>query len=337
MNVLSLLILLVVVVGGYTYLWFYTAEKLEDWLVGSVAKLEQEGYSPSYDRIEIKGFPFKLEARLLNPCIQCPKPVPFKISGSGLITATTSVWNPRQIKITGNEKISCFLLGDESEEFPLASIDQFQIQGALANNFFNNYLIVLKGFQLGTWKMQDITFACTNDHSQTTADKIIITVNNMSFTSVINKLPLASTIQQIALEANVSRPQTFDGQLTTILKGWYDQEGVIDLMKLNLVWDDIRLEGNGTLSLDQDLQPLGAFTVNVYGIDPVLKIMTNQKILHKNVVPILKTVLSTLLGTDENKQEVYHSLPISLQDRELSIASIPIMKFDLINWSEINF
>jgi hypothetical protein len=343
MNVLNrkfltgILLCFLVFSAGYTYLWFYTAEKLEDWLIASIERLEKDGYQPSYDRIEIKGFPFKLEARLLNPCVQFLKPVPLKISGTGVVTASTSVWNPRQVQIKGNEKISFFLIGDEAEEFPLASVDQLNIKGALSDNFFHNYSINLKNLQIGTWKAQEISFDCVNDQSETPSDKVILKVDNMYFVSEINKVPLTSTIQQIALEANVSMPATFNGQLTSILKGWYEKEGVIDVSKMNIVWDDIRLEGSGTLSLDQELQPLGAFTVNVYGMDPMLKLMANQKLISKSIIPIIKTALSALLGAEDNQHKAYHSIPLSIQDRELSLAAIPIIKFDPIKWSEINF
>src|SRR5207245_1092159 len=133
----------------------------------------------------------------------------------------------------------------------------------LTNHFFEDYLILLKNFQMGTWKVQECSFACIKDRDSTPSEKIALNVNNMAFTSVLNKVPLASTIQKISLQANVSMPTRFEGTIATTLKNWYDQEGIIDLTKMDIVWGDIRLEGNGSLSLDQDLQPLGAFTVKL--------------------------------------------------------------------------
>lgn len=335
LTILSLTI--VIALCGYSYLWFRAAEKLEDWLLASLNRLEQQGYLPAYDRLEIKGFPFKLEARLLNPAILFPRPVALKISGSNLVTATTSIWSPSLVTINANEKLSLFMIGDEGEEYPLASVDQVQIRGELSLLSSRNYSILLKEVQTGIGKAQEISFVCFNNHDATNADEINLNVSDVTSISAINNINLPSTIEKISLNANFFIPNLRDGNLSTTLKDWSDHDGTIDLKSFSMTWGDIRLEGNGSLSLDQELQPLAALSVKLYGIDPVLNVMVQNNMIHKSIVPIIKTALSLLKENNGNHQENAYQIPISIQDRELSLAGIPIIKLDPINWSEIDF
>jgi hypothetical protein len=335
LTILSLTI--IIVLCGYTYLWFHAAEKLEDWLLESLNRMEQQGYLPAYDRIEIKGFPFKLEARFLNPIIQLPKPVALKISGPQLITATTSIWNPRLVTIKGKEKISFFLIGDQAEEYPLASIDQLQIRGELNSHFSQDYSVLLTGIQTPAWKAQEISFAFTNDHRANNANEISLNVINVNSITALNNSSLPLTIENISLTANYLMPIKMKGNLVSTLKDWADHDGVIDLENFNITWGDIRLEGNGSMSLDQEMQPLAALSVKIYGIEPILNVMVKQHIIHKSIVAIIKTALSLLKENDGGQQEKYYKIPISIQDRELSLAGIPIKTFDPIIWGEIDF
>jgi uncharacterized protein DUF2125 len=334
----AFLILAVFAFGGYTYLWFHTAEKLEDWLLETLARLEQRGYLSSYDRIEVKGFPFKLEVRLFDPCIQFPKPTPFKVSASGVMTATTCIWRPQYVTIKQDNKTSFVELIKEMEEieFPLASLDHFQIRGLLNGSFFKDYAVLLKGVHIGAWSAEEISFDCLNEDKGDKLAKINLNIKDLSVKESINKFlegPLVSTIQHFALEANLLMPKMREGSIETILKAWYEQDGTVDVKKFAVIWNDIQVEGNGSLSLDQDLQPLATFGVKIYGIDPFLKKLVQLKLIRKGSLLFVKAILSPLARTNElNKQVPYYQFSMSVQDRELSIEGIPITQFDAINW-----
>lgn len=322
---------------GYTYLWFHAAEKLEDALLASLNRLEQQGYIATYDQIKIKGFPFKLEAHLFNPCIQCTDPTAFEITGAGLLTATTRIWNPRQITINVNEKMLISYMSDEPGQEPFASIEQFQIQGELGHPLSHNFSIMLKGVSTPIWKAHEISLASLNKDRANNTNEVHFALSKLTFTTVPYELPLPKTIDQIALSASFMRPVTFEGNLETVLKAWADQEGVIDLKSFKIAWGDIHLNGDGSLSLDQDLQPLAALSVKIDSVDPLLNVMVKKHMIKKSLLPIIKTALSFLKEGPENKSDIVYTIPVSFQNRELSLVGIPIITVDPILWNEIDF
>lgn len=330
-------LILLLAFGSYTYLWFHAAEQLESLLLHNINILEKEGYLPSYDRIEVKGYPLKLEVRFTNPALQLPKLLPIKVSCAGLLIASASVWEPTRATLKTDHKLSFLFLGTESEEQDLASIENISLELPLVVTPSPTFVFELKGLTLRDWNVDHLQGKLLLDLLEQ-KNNITITLKNLGFNTQKMKLSLPSPIQNIAFDATFIMPRRFEQSLKHLLQSWHEQEGMIDLNKFDITWSNIRIEGNGSLALDQELQPLAAFSAEIYGMDQFLTALVQEKIVHKNLAPIIKIALKPFAaskGTD--KREIYHKIAFSIQDRQLSIASIPVMKFDMINWNEVEY
>jgi len=321
--------------GGYIYLWFHAAEVLENLLLSEISRLEKEGYAPSYDRIEVKGFPLKLEVRFTDPSLQVPHLSFLKIISHGILTASASVWNPQLVTLKSNDKISLSLAEDEEENKSLASLDALQAQFPLTPSASQQYSFDLYGVRFKDWNSASIkvTFLRDAQHSQSILG---MSLYETTFDPKITKLYLPPKIQELRLEANIALPTKVKPDLVGILRSYYDQDITLDVNQVHLLWGDLKIDGNGSISVDQDLQPLAAFSLEITGIDTLLNSLVKQKIIQKHTDQIIKLVLQPFTkdkGKGTSNTPAPHQLSISVQDRVLSIGPVPIWRFDKINWN----
>ncbi|MDP4840468.1 MAG: DUF2125 domain-containing protein, partial [Alphaproteobacteria bacterium] len=120
------------------------------------------------------------------------------------------------------------------------------------------------------------------------------------------------------------------------LTNWYESAGTLDVGTLSVKWGDLRVDLNGTCALDQGLQPLAAFSAEIYGLNAILKKLSELGFIHENILPVLKASLNFLKESKKSDRghSIYHKVSITLQDNDLVIGSIPVVKFPPINWSK---
>ena len=82
-----------------------------------------------------------------------------------------------------------------------------------------------------------------------------------SFTDMIDELAFGVTVKGAVP----------DGPLVQAIAAWRDAGGTIELDNLQLEWGGLGVNATGTVALDQNLQPIGAFSGGHRGIwrDPV--------------------------------------------------------------------
>jgi len=199
----------------------------------------------------------------------------------------------------------------------------------------------LKGFKV---KFQNVRFAGLK------AQQIGIGLNidkekhgKSAYQLKIEKLGSGSTlfvgmpqvIDSILVDASIKGLIDVTKPIAKSVKVWYESDGVIDVDALKIQWGDLTIESNGTFALDPNMQPLAAFSAEVYGLDTFLTKLGNAGFIHKTLLPIIRTSLYFLKESkgDQKKKSLYHKVAITLQDRELSIGSIPVAKLPAVNWA----
>jgi hypothetical protein len=324
--------LLLLLLGAYTYLWFHAAERLEKWVLIQIDKLKEKGYTPAYDLLEVTGFPFRLELKLKNPVLQLPLPFPFKIMGKGTLTATTSLWNPRSVKLNEREKTSLVVVGTEEKEV-LASLSSVEadLPYHLETSPFD-YSFHVTELKVGDWQAQQLQYNSTVDLN-TRKTSVRLEVDAFSFKPP-SQMVLPNLIEHFLVDALITDlPDRFDDNVKATLQTWYDRNGVVDVKVMEMRWGNMRINSNGSFSLDENLQPLATFSGKVYGARHILTLLVQNRLINETLVPILSTVLNALVQGGTDGKESYHALSLSLQDRELSINSIPVAKIGPIHWN----
>ena len=80
--------------------------------------------------------------------------------------------------------------------------------------------------------------------------------------------PLASRFGAATLDATVSGPEPpGEGSMLTRLEAWRQGGGKIDVSELAMIWEELTLRGDGTVTVDEAMRPLAAFTIRVSGLE----------------------------------------------------------------------
>jgi hypothetical protein len=85
-----------------------------------------------------------------------------------------------------------------------------------------------------------------------------------------------------------------DGPLAQAIAAWRDAGGTIELDHLHLNWGGLGASATGTIALDQDLQPIGAFSGGIEGFDTILSALVEARRLGAEEAALAQIALSAL-------------------------------------------
>ena len=142
--------------------------------------------------------------------------------------------------------------------------------------------------------------------------------------------PFGTTIQDISATATVDGTIA-PAPLPQMLDAWRKKGGAIELSRAHLAWDRLDIDAQGTLALDDDLQPLAALTATVRGQNEMIDAAVSAGALPENDAGMARIVLNMIAqqGNDGRKQI---QLPISAQNRRLYLGPAAIAKIPTIDW-----
>ena len=114
---------------------------------------------------------------------------------------------------------------------------------------------------------------------------------------------LSDTIDDVAFGVTV-KGAVPDGPLAQAIAAWRDAGGTIELDSLRLKWGGLGANATGTIALDQDLQPIGAFAGGIEGFNTILTALVEAGRLGTEEAALAQIALSTLAkpGADGKPQ-----------------------------------
>jgi hypothetical protein len=101
------------------------------------------------------------------------------------------------------------------------------------------------------------------------------------------------TLDQLALAVTVKGAMP-DGPLASAVAAWRDAGGTIEVDNLRVQWGGLGVSGNGTLALDQRLQPIAAFSGGVEGFDTILNALVAADWLTPEQAELVQIALTAL-------------------------------------------
>lgn len=147
----------------------------------------------------------------------------------------------------------------------------------------------------------------------------------------INAPPFARTIKAAQFEADlVGNIQP--GRLQGAIEAWRTNGGALEVRRVFLDWPPLTIAGDGTLALDENLQPIAAFSTRITGFGETLTAMQQQGMLDRNQAASALMVLNLLSSNSSNSGRAEISLPLSVQDQRLSIGPFDMMTLPRLTW-----
>ena len=117
------------------------------------------------------------------------------------------------------------------------------------------------------------------------------------------------------------------------LASWRDAGGTLELADFSLIWGPLQIAGDGTLAVDDALQPVGAFTAQIAGLDRLVNLLEKTGRMRPQQAAIARIALAVLIRAPANGGPPQARMPVSIQNRQLSIGPIPLLRLPVINWN----
>jgi hypothetical protein len=117
------------------------------------------------------------------------------------------------------------------------------------------------------------------------------------------------------------------------LSRWRDAGGTLELTDFSLAWGPLQIAGDGTLAVDDALQPVGAFTAQIAGLDRVVSLLEKTGRMRPQQAAIARIALAVLTRAPANGGAPQARVPVSIQDRQLSIGPIPLLRLPTVHWN----
>jgi len=145
-------------------------------------------------------------------------------------------------------------------------------------------------------------------------------------------LPLGQRITSAAIEAKLLGTLE-PGPLPEALTRWRDAGGTVEIARLDIDYGPLELNANGTLALDGDNQPIGAFTTRIQGFFQAVDALRRRRLVDDRAAITAKLVLGALARKGSNGERPTLSIPLTLQDRLLYAGPVPLFEIPPISWT----
>ncbi|MBL0942287.1 MAG: DUF2125 domain-containing protein [Alphaproteobacteria bacterium] len=324
---------------GYTVGWYYLANNLQQNLKARLIELKSQGYRVEYKDIKVEGFPFSISVILKDPLFS--QSDIFKTWVEGDLQFKTAVWMPQKVKAVA-QSICHF-------DFQLNTTDTFNF---ISQGFTLN---LSPFFYPSDYEMTfDQTKIINNTTSLAHIKKVALEIRRSK--PEVNELPPAKLCELVVemkdisgpiLEGNPFSPTLENIELHTVLRGtsegttianklnsWYQADGTFEVSRLTLNWGPLHLNAEGTLSLDEHLQPLAAFSTEIKGLDKALDALVKGQIVKKKNAQLAKMALHFLADAPQDPTLAgTHRASISIQDSKVDLGPVTLFKIPNINWN----
>jgi hypothetical protein len=146
----------------------------------------------------------------------------------------------------------------------------------------------------------------------------------------LSPAPFQGAVDDLAVGATVLGPIQA-GPPRVAAAAWRDAGGTVELDRFALRWGDVAVNGSGTIALGPDMQPIGAFSGAVSGLDELLKALAAAGQLRMGDLTLARLGLAALAKPGPNgKPEV--STSFTIQNGQMYLGPLKLGPAPRINW-----
>ena len=314
-----ILFFLIIIFIIYSFVWLIIAESIKIKLY----KINSSTYNISINNIKVYGYPlsYKIKADKFNlHSTNYPK---IKWSSDNL-DGHTNLFKPYNFNFNFNKNEINFIRNINDKPIIETYIEKIFVQFDYRN---------IKNSRKIKFNIKNIKFNLIEGNLNYMIDNLNISIKrividsqkkkylvNMGLKNLIGKHKLFQIIgAPIKLsEAKVSFP-SYNDEFN--LNQWRKSGGVLDFEINKFEWGKIKINSYGTASIDKNMKPIGALTLDAQNINYLINSMQSAEIISSLQGSIIKIALK-LFGSrlDENLMKI----PITVQSENIFIGSLKI-------------
>jgi hypothetical protein len=288
---------LVLILGGaYTGYWFYVAAKLQAGIGEWVTQQRAAGNEVRVGDGSIGGFPltFRRDFGAAEMLLQGAAPAQI-VAGSAI--AEIKPWNLNTVIVTARD----VSVSGGPGVYKAATLDgSIDIPKAPAADYHQPFL----GFDL----------AATN---------VTLPEGQRAVT--------AGPIEQLAAQGAIMGPVAPGASLQDSIAAWAAIGGVLELKHFSFAQAPLDLTGEGTLALDELLQPLGALTIRAHGLTDTVTLLEQDGMIDARTAKTARLTADGLAKPDAAGKPTV-AVSLSLQQGHLWLGPIKLARLPVLRW-----
>jgi hypothetical protein len=328
-------VVLVVGVGAYTAYWWIEAGKIEAAAVAWRDSVRAEKIDASWRTMHVGGYPFSFRLELTDATLKNNATLPAAALQAPTLTASIRPWNFSAAWFDAPDGLNA-ALGPEGLAF--AKIGAEHGEGAVAFAGDGPIAVWLSLYQAKA--DAGVAVAAKAVHVWATLPAKAPTTHQdagFAFAAALHDLAppavppgFKGTIDDVDFSVT-TRGAFPSGSLAQAAAKWRDDGGTLDLDHFGLRWGEIEADGSGTLALDGDLQPTGAFSGGIAGFDQLLTALVTAGRVKASDARIARLALAMLAkpGPD-GRPEI--STSFAIQNGEMFLGPAKLGKAPRIDW-----
>lgn len=336
-----------VLAGLYTGGWFYLGNQLQNSIDAWIEQQKHAGVQVRFKEQNRSGFPLQINLSFDQPVIiSDKKPSGYVWQGQRAVV-TMKLWQLRNIHmdLSGPQKIKIInntntMMWRGHAKILSAVIHlKSATQAAVTLN--------LEGIEMKT----DATNKTKNALNMRLKRGSVYLMQNKKPTEKSPSLSIAADIADLQmpkslpmiLSHNFSK-LNFSASVLGVLPrkvnprsllAWRDAGGTVEIDRVELKHGPLELQADGTIALDQNLQPVGAFSAKIFGFFDVIKVLRDRNLIQSNIALTANLVLGVLSKRQGPENKPRLDVSVSIQDRKLYVGPLAIAKMPFIHWDQI--
>jgi len=182
------------------------------------------------------------------------------------------------------------------------------------------------------WKADRVSLDFTKILAPEPSSKLVLETDNLTLSEIMPP-PFSRTIRRIRLTTELQGPLQ-GGPLARTLENWRVAGGDLEIRDVYVDWEPLTVAGNGTLALDEALQPIGAFALRFTGFFAGVDALTTQGAITPANASLAKIMLGLMAKAPPGGGAPELSLPITLQGGRLLAGPVTLMEVPQVEWSK---
>jgi hypothetical protein len=335
---------------AYTAYWFLVASNLKDGIGAWVQARAGTGVQVSQSRIEISGFPLQIRVIITGPRVAFSG---FSETGGGdrwewrgeHLIARMAPWNLGRISVdlagahavdiaTGRRRQSLrgqagtLLLVADLHGDGLPASARLSAAGLSVKTGGGARLVSVAGAEIFAERL--FPDQVTN---KTPTFDLDLRLRGLQLPAALS-LPLGEDVAQLTIEAKLLGALEFPATVEA-LGHWRDDGGIVDIARIETQYGPLYVRANGTIALDQAMQPMAAMTAKARGFFQAIKALRKAGHIRSRDSAMARVVLGILARKPKGGGPASISLPLSIQNRKLYAGPVRLMDVPAITWGRL--
>jgi len=332
---LGLALLLALLGAGHAMLWRLAAERLEQGFQRWAELRRAQGWQVTHAPPQRGGWP--LSASLTLPGFRLAAPPGGLFGGLAWQAATVRLrilpadLRTLQVEARGPQRLIA-----DSRELPFVA-DRLSAALPLAENAPPDSARIMAhqlrlGPPAGAVTVTEAE-ATLNGGSPAEGDASLTLALTLNGVTLPWALPLGRQVEAASLEMALMGALPGGQAPTRRAAAWRDAGGTLELRALTLHWGEVAASAAATLALDAALQPTGAGTLRVAGAAQGLEALSEAGLLPARTASLGRSLVPLMARPDPAGGPPQIEVPLTLEDRTLAAARIPLLRLPTIDWA----